>query len=61
MQPQPIPHDQQIGVWMTVQQWDTVLRLLHEVAAPLRVTAPIVQEIQAQCLAANVREPAADG
>lgn len=56
MQQQPIPPEQPISVRLSAQQWDNVLRLLHKVEAPLLITGPLVNEIQAQCLAANVAE-----
>lgn len=51
MQQQPIPPERPISVQLSAQQWENVLRLLHKVEAPLFITGPIVQEIQAQCLA----------
>jgi hypothetical protein len=40
----------ELTVTMQAQQWETVLRLLDEVPAPHRVTAPLLASIQQQCM-----------
>lgn len=44
------PNDR-IAVTLEAAAWETILRVLSD--APYRIVAPLVQSIQAQCLAPN--------
>lgn len=46
--PAPFAPTQRLRVELEARQWNDVLALLHEVSAPLRVTAPLVQAIGQQ-------------
>ena len=48
--PRTLQPTERLSVTLEAQQWNQVLQLLHEVAAPLRVTQPLVQAIAAQCM-----------
>lgn len=53
IEPQPrIPNDQPLSVTLQAQQWNAVIALLNEVAAPARITLPLIQAIQRQCMQA---------
>jgi hypothetical protein len=44
-----LPTDE-LTVTLKAAQWEQVLGLLNDVAAPARVTLPLIQSIQSQCL-----------
>lgn len=48
--PRPLQPTERISVTLEAQQWNQVLALLHDVAAPLRVTQPLVNAIAGQCM-----------
>lgn len=62
-----IIHPQErLTVILEARQWEQVIQLLHDVMAPLRVTAPLVQAISAQCMRPRTADlhalhPAEDG
>ena len=52
----PMQPTERLSVTLEAQQWNQVLGLLHEVAAPLRVTGPLVQAITSQCVQPRTAE-----
>jgi hypothetical protein len=50
-----------LSVELEAQQWNQLLQLLHEVAAPLRVTQPLVQAIMQQCNPQSASPQAGNG
>lgn len=44
-----------LTVTLEAQQWNAVMALLAE--GPYRVAAPLIQEIQRQCMSASVQVP----
>ena len=53
---QRIPTEQPLAVTLRAEQWNAVIALLHEVAAPARITVPLIQAIQRQCMQAAGNE-----
>lgn len=47
---------ERISVTLEARQWEQILGLLHDVLAPLRVTAPLVNAISAQCMRPRTAE-----
>lgn len=45
----PIPPTERLAVTLEAQQWNAVIAVLSE--APYRVAAPLIGEIQRQCMA----------
>jgi hypothetical protein len=45
-----IDPNQDLSIILKAQQWEQMLQLLSEVPAPHRVTNPLMQAIQMQCL-----------
>lgn len=54
--PRPLQPTERLTVTLEAQQWNQVLALLHDVAAPLRITQPLVQAISAQCMRPRTAE-----
>jgi hypothetical protein len=44
-----------IAVTLEAQNWETVMRVLSE--APYRVVAPLIGEIQSQCMREQAEQP----
>lgn len=43
-----IPHDKQMTVTLTAEEWNVVLTLMSSAQAPYRVSAPVIDTIQKQ-------------
>jgi hypothetical protein len=46
---------QDISVTMAPADWQQLLSILQDVAAPYRVTAPLIHKITGQCVAATAK------
>lgn len=51
IEPPRIPNDQSISVVLTAERWDLVLRMLAQ--GPYHVVAPVISDIQRQCMMAT--------
>ena len=54
---QLIEPGRQLRVVLTAEQWNAVLSIMAEAPAPMRVTSPLVNEIQRQCMQQNNGAP----
>ena len=43
-----------ITITMAAERWDRVVQLLQQVAAPHRLTDPLIRDIHAQCMRADM-------
>lgn len=50
-----MPQQRSMTVTLEAQQWNAVMALLAE--GPYRVAAPLLSEIQRQCMAATMSQP----
>lgn len=57
--PRTLQSTERLSVTLEAQQWQQVVALLSDVAAPLRITQPLVNAIATQCVhprSAELRE-----
>lgn len=48
-----IQNETPIVITMSAERWDQVVALLQQVAAPHRLTDPLIRDIHAQCMRAQ--------
>lgn len=54
--PRPLQPTERLALTLEAQQWQQVVALPSDVAAPLRITQPLVQSISAQCMRPRTAE-----
>ena len=54
--PRTLQPTERLSVTLEAQQWQQVVALLSDVAAPLRITQPLVNAIATQCMRPHTAE-----